>query len=63
MEVARRREAVAGVVAHPAHDHSRLLDMPRHLPAGGFHQPLGRDAEAFGAQLVEPLDLGRAKSR
>ncbi len=47
MQMAGGRQAVAGVVANAACDDGAALTEPGELPAGGFHQPVDRDAEAF----------------
>ena len=57
MEVACRRETVAGVVAHSADHDRRLSNLARNLPARGFHHPVDPDAEALLRERVDLFDL------
>jgi len=53
---------VPGVVADPANHGGAIRAETRHLPAGGFHEPVNRDGEALVRERVDLLDLVASES-
>ncbi len=62
VKMSRRGQAVSSVVADSTHHSRRGGAKAGHLPAGGLHQPVHRDAEALLRERVDPFDL-RASQR